>query len=206
MNTSINFLLAGVGGQGTILASDVLVNVGLVAGFQAKQAEVHGMSQRGGSVTSHVRWGKVVYSPLIGAGEADVLLAFEKLEALRSLQTMRPGALVLINTQVIEPLTAISGDQVYPDDESIRLAFSRLTPSLEFINGEQIAMSLGNIKAANVVLLGALSALLDQSERAGAGLTPELWLKVITERVPAKHVELNRKAFQAGRDAIKENQ
>jgi indolepyruvate ferredoxin oxidoreductase, beta subunit len=202
MNTSLNFLLAGVGGQGTILASDVLVNVGLEAGFQAKQAEVHGMSQRGGSVTSHVRWGKVVYSPLIGAGEADVLLAFEKLEALRSLQSMRPGALVLINTQVIEPLTAISGNQVYPDDDSIKHAFARLTPGLEFINGEQIAGALGNIKAANVVLLGALSALMERDGQAGSGLTPEIWLKVITERVPAKHVELNRKAFQAGREAL----
>jgi indolepyruvate ferredoxin oxidoreductase, beta subunit len=204
MNTSLNFLLAGVGGQGTILASDVLVNVGLAAGFQAKQAEVHGMSQRGGSVTSHVRWGKAVYSPLIGAGEADVLLSFEKLEALRSLQSLRPGALVLINTQVIEPLTAISGSQVYPDDESIKLAFARLTSDLEFINGEQIAGELGNIKAANVVLLGALSALMERSGQAGADLTPGIWLKVITERVPAKHVDLNRKAFQAGREAMGE--
>ena len=202
MNTSINFLLAGVGGQGTILASDVLVNVGLAAGFQAKQAEVHGMSQRGGSVTSHVRWGKVVYSPLIGAGEADVLLAFEKLEALRSLKAMRLGALVLINTQVIEPLTAISGNQAYPDDESLRLAFARLTMELEFINGEEIAGALGNIKAANVVLLGALSALLERGGQTGAGLTPEIWLKVITERVPSKHIELNRKAFQTGREAM----
>jgi indolepyruvate ferredoxin oxidoreductase beta subunit len=202
MNTSINFLLAGVGGQGTILASDVLVNVGLAAGFQAKQAEVHGMSQRGGSVTSHVRWGKVVYSPLIGAGETDVLLAFEELEALRSLNAMRPGALVLVNTQVIEPLTAISGGQAYPDHESVRLAFARLTPDLEFINGEEIAGALGNLKAANVVLLGALSALLERGGQAGAGLTPEVWLKVITERVPPKYVELNRKAFLAGREAV----
>jgi indolepyruvate ferredoxin oxidoreductase, beta subunit len=202
MNASINFLLAGVGGQGTILASDVLVNVGLEAGFQAKQAEVHGMSQRGGSVTSHVRWGKIVHSPLIGAGEATVLLAFEKLEALRNLQTMRPGALVLINQQVIEPLTAISGDQPYPDDESIRSAFSRLTSDLEFIDGEKIAGTLGNIKAANVVLLGALSALLERGGQAGAVLIPETWLKVITARVPPKHLELNRRAFQAGREAV----
>jgi len=202
MNPSINFLLAGVGGQGTILASDVLVNVGLQAGYQAKQAEVHGMSQRGGSVTSHVRWGQVVYSPLIGAGEADVLLAFEKLEALRSLRALRSGALVLVNTQVIKPLTVISGDQVYPDDESLRLAFSRLTPHLEFINGEEIAGSLGNLKVANVVLLGALSALLERAGKAGTGIKSEVWLNVLTARVPAKHVELNRRAFQAGRDAV----
>jgi len=202
MKEPINFLLAGVGGQGTILASDVLVNVGLAAGFQAKQAEVHGMSQRGGSVTSHVRWGKVVYSPLIGAGEVDVLLAFEKLEALRSLKAMRPGALALVNMQKLEPITTISGDQVYPDDESVRAAFAQLTPNVEYIDGEAIAGSLGNLKVANVILLGALSALLERGGQAGAGLTPDVWLKVITERVPPKHVELNRKAFQAGRKAV----
>jgi indolepyruvate ferredoxin oxidoreductase beta subunit len=203
MKKRIDFLLAGVGGQGTILASDVLVNVGLAAGFQAKQAEVHGMSQRGGSVTSHVRWGEVVYSPLIGAGEADVLLAFEKLEGLRCVNAMRPGALALINMQVIEPLTAISGDQSYPSDDTLQKVFAQLTPHAEYIDGEQIAESLGNLKAANVVLLGALSALLEQSGETRMGLTPELWLKIITERVPPKHVELNRKAFQAGREAVR---
>jgi indolepyruvate ferredoxin oxidoreductase, beta subunit len=203
MKDVINFLLAGVGGQGTILASDVLVNVGLEAGLQAKQAEVHGMSQRGGSVTGHVRWGKEVYSPIVGAGEVDVLLAFEKLEALRNLTALRPGALVLINTQVIEPLTVITGGQAYPSDETVHKAFTKLTPNAEYINGEEIAASLGNLKVANVVLLGALSALLERDEMAGLKLTPEMWLKVITERVPAKHVELNRKAFQAGRDAVR---
>jgi indolepyruvate ferredoxin oxidoreductase beta subunit len=203
MKDVINFLLAGVGGQGTILASDVLVNIGLEAGLQAKQAEVHGMSQRGGSVTGHVRWGKVVYSPIVGAGEVDVLLAFEKLEALRNLTALRPGALALINTQVIEPLTVITGGQAYPSDETVREAFTKLTPNAEYINGEEIAASLGNLKVANVVLLGALSALLERDGIAGPQLTPEMWLKVITERVPAKHVELNRKAFQAGRDAVK---
>jgi indolepyruvate ferredoxin oxidoreductase beta subunit len=202
MKEPINFLLAGVGGQGTILASDVLVNVGLAAGFQAKQAEVHGMSQRGGSVTSHVRWGMVVYSPLIGAGEVDVLLAFEKLEALRSLKAMRPGALALVNMQKLEPITAISGDQTYPDDESVRAAFAQLTSNVEYIDGEEIAGSLGNLKVANVVLLGALSALLERGGQAGAGCNSDVWLKVITERVPPKHVELNRKAFKAGREAV----
>jgi len=201
MKETINFLLCGVGGQGTILASDVLVNVGLMAGYQAKQAEVHGMSQRGGSVTSHVRWGKVVYSPLIGAGEADVLLAFEKLEALRSLKAMRPGALALVNMQIIEPLTAISGEEIYPSDDVLRQSFAQVTSHVKYINGEEIAGSLGNLKAANVVLLGALSALLESAGQAGAGLTPKIWLKVITERVPAKHIELNRCAFQAGREA-----
>ncbi len=202
MKESMNFLLAGVGGQGTILASDVLVNVGLTAGYQAKQAEVHGMSQRGGSVTSFVRWGKTVHSPLVGSGEVDVLLAFEKLEALRSVGQLRSGAVALINNQVIEPLTVISGNAVYPADEHIREAFSRVTPRAEFVDGEAIAKELGNSRVANVVLLGALSALLERDQAAGAELGAEVWLKVITERVPPKHVELNRKAFQAGRDAI----
>jgi indolepyruvate ferredoxin oxidoreductase beta subunit len=202
MREPINFLLAGVGGQGTILASNVLVNIGIASGFQVKQAEVHGMSQRGGSVTSHVRWGNVVYSPLIGAGEANVLLAFEKLEALRSLKSMHAGALVLINSQVIMPLTAISGDQTYPDDESLHITFDRLTPNLEFVYGEEIARSLGNLKAANVVLLGALSALLERCAQGDLKLTTDLWLEIITERVPAKLVELNKQAFWAGREAI----
>jgi indolepyruvate ferredoxin oxidoreductase beta subunit len=202
MSDTVNFLLAGVGGQGTILASDVLVNVGLAAGYQAKQAEVHGMSQRGGSVTSHVRWGRAVHSPIIGAGEVDVLLAFEKLEALRSLGMLRPGALAVVNTQVIEPLTVITGGQHYPTDNEVRDSFANLTPSVEFVHGEKIAGSLGNLRVANVVLLGALSALLKRGGAAGPVLTAEVWLRVITERVPAKHVELNRKAFQAGREAV----
>jgi indolepyruvate ferredoxin oxidoreductase beta subunit len=115
---------------------------------------------------------------------------------------MRPGALALVNMQVIEPLTAISGDQTYPSDEALRKIFAQVTSHVEYINGEEIAGTLGNLKVANVVLLGALSALLERGGQAGAGLNPEVWLKVITERVPAKHVELNRKAFQAGREAV----
>ena len=201
MNT-INFLLCGVGGQGTILASDVLVNVGLAAGYQAKQAEVHGMSQRGGSVTSHVRWGKVIYSPLVGAGEVDVLLAFEKLEALRNLKFLRKNSLALINTQSIEPLTVISGNMDYPDDITIREAFNNLTSRVFYIDGQGIANSLKNIRTANVVLLGALAALLERESMAIPDLTSKTWLNVITERVPRKFVDLNTRAFQAGGEAI----
>jgi indolepyruvate ferredoxin oxidoreductase, beta subunit len=201
MHSTINFLLAGVGGQGTILASDVLVNVGLAAGYQAKQAEVHGMSQRGGSVTSFVRWGQVVYSPLVGAGEVDVYLAFEKAEALRNLGELRRGALAVINLQEIKPVTVTSGGQLYPDDDRLRTTVAQATDRAVYVDGEQIAAALGNVKAANVVLLGALSALIERS-----GLAPELgpedWLGVIVERVPAKYVALNRNAFQAGREAV----
>jgi indolepyruvate ferredoxin oxidoreductase beta subunit len=201
MRDTVNFLLAGVGGQGTILASDVLVNVGLAAGYQAKQAEVHGMSQRGGSVTSHVRWGKAVYSPLVGAGEVDVYLAFEKAEALRNLGQLRPGALAVINLQELKPVTVTSGGQPYPDDDRLRTKIAEVTDRAVYVDGEQLAAALGNVKAANVVLLGALSALIERSEFAPE-LTAEAWLGVIVERVPPKYVALNRRAFQAGREAV----
>ncbi len=199
MRETINFLLAGVGGQGTILASDVLVNVGLAVGYQAKQAEVHGMSQRGGSVTSFVRWGQTVYSPLVGGGEVDVLLAFEKVEALRNLNQLRAGALALVNLAAIEPVTVTSGGQVYPDDETMRQKISQVTQKVIYLDGEAIASGLGNVRAANVVLLGALSALMEREGLAGSELPAEIWLNVITGRVPPKYVELNRLAFNAGR-------
>jgi indolepyruvate ferredoxin oxidoreductase beta subunit len=199
MRDAINFLLAGVGGQGTILASDVLVNVGLAAGYQAKQAEVHGMSQRGGSVTSYVRWGRMVYSPLVGGGEVDVLLAFEKAEALRNLNQLRPGALALINLAAIEPVTVTSGGQAYPDDDTMHQKFSQVTARVVYVDGEAAASELGNIKAANVVLLGALSALMEREGLTGAELSVDIWLDVITSRVPPKYIELNRQAFNAGR-------
>lgn len=201
MKDTINFLLAGVGGQGTILASDVLVNVGVAAGYQAKQAEVHGMSQRGGSVTSFVRWGKVVYSPLVGAGEVDVYLSFEKAETMRNLGQLRRGALIVVNMQAIEPVTVTSGGQTYPDDERLRNAVAQVTDKAVYVEGERIANELGNSRAANVVLLGALSALIEQDGLA-PGLTTAAWLAVISERVPAKYLELNRQAFQAGREAV----
>jgi indolepyruvate ferredoxin oxidoreductase beta subunit len=202
MRDSTNFLLAGVGGQGTILASDVLVNVGLAAGYQAKQAEVHGMSQRGGSVTSFVRWGRVVYSPLVGGGEVDVLLAFEKAEALRSLNQLRPGALALVNLAAIEPVTVTSGGQAYPTDDTLRIKIIEVTRNAVYVDGEAIASQLGNVRAANVVLLGALSALMEREGLSGAELSAEVWLKVITERVPPKYVELNHQAFNAGRNVV----
>ena len=201
MIETLNFLLAGVGGQGIILASDVLVNVGLKAGFQAKQAEVHGMSQRGGSVTSFVRWGRQVHSPLVGAGEVDVLLSFEKLEALRCVNQLRRGATALVNNAQIEPLTVISGAGQYPSDETIQAAFVQVTPHLTLLDGEALAGELGSTKVVNVVLLGALSQLLEGEGVLGEEMR-EIWLEAVVERVPAKQVELNKRAFEAGREAV----
>jgi indolepyruvate ferredoxin oxidoreductase, beta subunit len=202
MKETINFLIAGVGGQGIILASDVLVNVGLAAGYQAKQAEVHGMSQRGGSVTSYVRWGKVVYSPLVGAGEVDVFLAFEKVEALRYLNQLRYDALVLINMDKIVPVTVTISGQVYPSEQALRGAISQVTHLATYLDAAVIATTLGNPRAANVVLLGALSVLLERQMGIGSTIPTSIWLEILSTQVPPKYLDLNRSAFHEGRMAI----
>jgi indolepyruvate ferredoxin oxidoreductase, beta subunit len=203
MKKTINFMLAGVGGQGTILASDVLANVGLAAGYQAKQAEVHGMSQRGGSVTSYVRWGETVYSPLVGAGEVDVFLTFEKAEALRNLDQLRPGALAVISLEAIKPVTVTSGGQAYPDDAHLRGCLAQVTSKAFYVDVQAIAAELGNLKVSNVALMGALSGLMESQGIGGPELTAETWLDEISARVPKKTIELNRKAFMAGREAVR---
>ena len=191
---SINFILAGVGGQGTILASDLLAQVGMDAGYDVKQAEVHGMAQRGGSVSSHVRWGPVVYSPLIAVGEADILVAFEQIEALRYVHFLRPGGAVVVNQQAIAPITVSAGPALYPSMDTLRSELARATERVFWAPALDIARALGNDKVTNVVLLGALSALLDVPER--------VWLKAIESRVPARFLQLNQQAFQRGREAL----
>ncbi len=191
---SLNILLTGVGGQGTILASNIVAEVGVALGYDVKKAEVHGMSQRGGSVVSQVRWGRQVFSPIIPPGEADYLIAFEKLEALRALSYLRPGGQIIVDPHAIPPVTVTSGDAHYPEDETIQVQLARITPHVHWIPGVAIAEELGNAKAANVVLLGAFSALLNHD--------PDLWLGVIRQRVPEKYRELNEQAFARGRDLI----
>jgi len=190
----VNFLLAGVGGQGTILASNVVAEVGLVLGYEAKKAEVHGMSQRGGSVISHVRWGRPVFSPTIARGEVDILVAFEELEAARFVDQLRPGGLVLINRQQIMPVTVSAGEALYPAEPAIQARLTAVTGRVYGVDGLALARKIGNVKTANVTVLGALSALL--------GHEPEPWLKVVESRVPPRFVELNRQAFEAGRAAV----
>ena len=195
MTKSYNFLLAGVGGQGTILASNVLAEVALAAGFDVKKSEVHGMAQRGGSVNTHVRWdAERVYSPLIGLGEADILLVFEQAEALRYAEFLKPGGIAIVNQHTIEPITVTSGGAHYPTEEELRTLFDAVTDQLHLVPGTEIAQELGNVRTANVVLLGALSTFLDVPEQT--------WLCVIEERVPPRFVALNHQAFSKGRQAI----
>jgi len=192
----LNFLLAGVGGQGTLLASNVVAQVGVEAGLDVKKAEVHGMAQRGGSVNSHVRWGKKLYSPLIGRGEVDVLVVLERLEALRYLDMLRPGGTVLIGEMCIPPLTVSSGDDVYPDEDVIRQQVGYKTDQLILVPSLTLAEQAGTARAHNVVVLGALSCLLDE-------VPVEVWQRVISRRVPQKYVDVNMAAFESGRQAAR---
>ena len=188
----INFILAGVGGQGTLLASTVVAQVGVEAGFDVKKAEVHGMAQRGGSVNSHVRWGDKIYSPLIAPGEVDYLVVLEKLEALRYLDVLRPGGTVLVGEMRIPPLSVNSGDDLYPDDEQVRRAIGARTPNLLMVPSIRIATEVGAVRAHNVVVLGALSARIE-------GVPTEVWRQAIARRVPQRYLEVNLNAFEAGR-------
>jgi len=193
MKPAINFLFVGVGGQGILTASDIAAEVGLEAGYDVKKSEVHGFSQRGGVVESHVRWGDAVAAPLAEKGTVDYLIATELLEAARWIEWLRPGGTVIINQQHIPPMSVTVGGAAYPSDERILDIVTARTGDVTVVEGLATAERLGNPRLANTVLLGVLSTRLD------AG--PETWLAVIERRVPPKYVELNRKAFWEGRRA-----
>ena len=161
------------------------------AGFDAKKSEVHGFSQRGGVVDSHVRWGERVCAPLAERGAVDVLLAFEMLEAARWIGFLKPGGLVIVNAQKLTPLSVMTAGAVYPTDEALDAALRRVTDQGQVVDGLAKAEELGNPRLANTVLIGALSTHLD--------IDPAVWLSVIERRVPHKYVEANRLASWAGR-------
>ena len=187
---TVSIFITGVGGQGTILASELLSESALLAGFDVKKSEVHGMAQRGGSVVSAVRFGEKVFSALVTPGEADVLLAFEPLEALRTLHYAKPDGKVIVNSRPIMPATVASGAAKYPKDvfEKIR----DVVPDVLAVDGLALAKQAGTSRAVNVVLLGALANFLPFPD--------EIWKKAIEKRVPRKFLEANIKAFQLGRE------
>lgn len=187
----LDFLMAGVGGQGTILASNILAEAGVELGYDVKTAEVHGMAQRGGSVESHVRWGEKVYSPLVEQEKADYVIGFEMLEAGRWPMYLNKDSVVLINRYRIPPPSVNLGKATYPPDQEIEEILSAKGSKIIWINATEIAKELGNPAMVGVVLLGALSSLLGGAEDA--------WLGVIKRLVPEKFVEMNKKAFLAGR-------
>ena len=189
---AVNFLLAGVGGQGTLLASDIVADVGMNSGLDVKKSEVHGMSQRGGAVTSHVRWGEVVASPLSERGTVDFFIAQEMLEALRWIEYLAPTGTVLLSDQKLPPTSTVFGEDQYPQDAKALETIRQAAETVLFVRASEVAEELGNPRVANSVLLGALSNLVEIPE--------DEWYRVISERVPERHTEINRQAFLAGRN------
>jgi len=189
-----NILLSGVGGQGIILASDIMVEVFLESGFDVKKSEVHGMAQRGGSVTSHVRFGMKVYSPIIKQGEVDILFSFEELEGLRWLNYVKPDGVIILNNHKINPPAVNLGQMEYPRD--IPEIFRKQFDKFYLIDGTKLALEAGNIRAANVVLLGAISNLFEIEE--------DLWMEAILRHLPPRLHEVNRQAFALGRTQMKD--
>ena len=186
-----NIIISGVGGQGIITASEILSEVALFNGFDVKKSEVHGMSQRGGSVVSHVRFGEKVYSPLIEKGTCDVILAFEKAEALRWVHYLKPGkGIVIVNDLEIIPNMVSLGLDTYP--ENIEDTLKRDASKVFIMDGIEIAKNAGDPRTANTALLGALSNYLPFSE--------ESWIEVIKRRVKPETIEANLKAFRMGRE------
>ncbi len=189
IHSTKNILIVGVGGQGVILASNIVTEVALMSGFDVKKNEAHGQSQRSGSVPSHIRYGKKVYSPIILPGEADVILAFEELEALRWTNYLKPGGKIIVNKQRIYPPSVTSGMDKYPEDIIAILRKEKI--DVIEIDGMDHANRIGNPLVVSTLLLGVLSNFLDFPEK--------VWVSVITQLVPEKHRDLNLKAFQQGK-------
>ena len=188
-NRVTNILLVGVGGQGILLASEILSETCMLAGFDVKKSEIHGMSQRGGSVVSHVRYGSEVFSPIVPEGEGDILFGFELMETCRSLPLLKPGATVVANDLQIAPPSVLMGQEPYPEGvaERIRAQF----PAFLLVDGQKLATEAGNPRAANTALLGAVSKRLDIAE--------QYWLQALERMVPKKALEVNKTAFLMGR-------
>ena len=185
-----NIMIVGVGGQGTLLASKLLGKLLLAKDYDVKVSEVHGMSQRGGSVVTYVRYGDKVYSPVIDKGEADVIVSFEMLEAARWAEYLKPDGVIITNTQQVNPMPVITGAQDYP--ENLENKLKDLGIKLDALDALSLAEQAGSSKAVNIVLMGRLSKLFD--------FTNEEWLSAIEQSVPEKFLELNKKAFALGRE------
>lgn len=183
-----SIMIVGVGGQGTLLASRILGSVAQSSGNDVKISEVHGMSQRGGSVVTYVKYGKKVYSPIISEGEADIILSFEELEALRYASYLKLDGKMIINTQQIDPMPVIVGNAKYNENiiEKLGASFKDIVA----VDAAKLAEEAGNLKAANVVLIGILAK--------SSEIEKEVWIKAITDNVPPKFLEINLKAFELG--------
>ena len=187
MQNTKNIMIVGVGGQGTLLASRILGNAVISEGYDVKVSEVHGMSQRGGSVVTYVKYGDKVFSPIIDRGEADMILAFEKLEAARALPYLKEGGTVILNDREIVPMPVITGAAEYPDGLVADIAAKAKVIAIDALS---LSLEAGSAKAVNVVLIGVLARSSDISK--------EVWIQTIKDTVPAKFLDLNLKAFELG--------
>ena len=183
-----DIMIVGVGGQGTLLASRILGNTVITEGYDVKVSEVHGMSQRGGSVVTYVKYGDKVFSPIIDKGEADIILAFEMLEAYRAMPYLKKGGKMIVNTQEIAPMPVITGAAVYPEALVEKMQAAGI--AIDAIDALSLAEQAGSAKAVNLVLLGCLSKYFD--------FTEEEWMEAIEKSVPPKFLELNKTAFALG--------
>lgn len=182
-----NIMIVGVGGQGTLLASRILGNAVIRKGYDVKVSEVHGMSQRGGSVVTYVKFGDAVHSPIIDKGEADIILAFECLEAYRALPWLKKGGKMIVNNQMINPMPVITGAADYPTDILCKLG---AVVDLTAVDALELAREAGNAKAVNVVLIGVMAK--------NTEIPYDEWVETIKTTVPAKFLEANLKAFDLG--------
>ncbi len=183
----MNIMIVGVGGQGTLLASRIIGSVAISEGYDVKVSEVHGMSQRGGSVVTYVKYGDEVYSPIIDRGEADIILAFEMLEAYRAMPYLKKGGRMIANTQEINPMPVITGAAKYP--ESIA---EKMSEKIDLLTVDALALAeaAGNIKTANVALIGVMAK--------NTEVKKEVWIDTIKKTVPEKFLDVNLKAFELG--------
>jgi indolepyruvate ferredoxin oxidoreductase beta subunit len=186
-----DIFMVGVGGQGIVLASDILGQVALTAGYDVKKTDTLGMAQRGGSVVSHVRIAQQVHAPLIQEGEADMLVAFEKLEAARWGYFLKPGGLAIVNNHAMPPLSVSLGVACYPSDEEVKDILKRCTDKICFINGTSQAKGLGDIRTINMLMLGCISSFLP--------IDIKIWQECITRGLPQKILKVNLAAFDLGR-------
>jgi len=194
MKKDLAFLISGVGGQGTVLASDILSDVGILSGYDVKKSDILGLAVRGGAVVSHVRWAEKVHTPVLEEGSAHYLVGFEWLETLRRISYVHPDGTILVNDCRMDPISVSSGEAVYPDREKILELLKKAAKNVVVIPGLRTALDLREARVLNLVMMGALGGLLKSEEK--------IWEEVIQRRVPKKLLDLNREAYRRGRALV----
>jgi indolepyruvate ferredoxin oxidoreductase beta subunit len=191
MKDDLKFLISGVGGQGTVLASDILSDVGIFSGYDVKKSDILGLAVRGGAVVSHVRWAEKVHTPVLEEGSADYLVGFEWLETLRRVSYVNPGGTILVNDCRMDPISVSSGEAEYPDRDRILSLLKKSAKNVVVIPGLQTALDLKEARVLNIVMMGALAGLLKSDGK--------IWEDVVQKRVPKKFLDLNLEAYRRGR-------